>query len=269
MHEALILSAHKWQFTARFRRHAFGWRSEMPIQRIKETIAEIKQVARKEPVVAAEGAITLLEKLTSAFAGAGDGLGLRGGYSSPSIVNERCEPTSLRQRDTANPGERSYPIYIGGGLLGRADLLAPHIPGRQVMVVSNETVAPLYLDKIRAALRDFQCDGVILPDGEQHKTLEVMNRIFDALLAGRHDRGTTLVALGGGVIGDITGFAAACYQRGAYLTDSPNPLFDSRGFAVRRGRDAACSTHRMKRAGGDGADGFSLNAARFSLVPTR
>ena len=67
MHEALILSAHKWQFTARFRRHAFGWRSDMPIQRIKEAIAELKQVARKEPVVAAEGAVTLLEKLSPAL----------------------------------------------------------------------------------------------------------------------------------------------------------------------------------------------------------
>ena len=97
-------------------------------------------------------------------------------------------------------GERSYPIYIGAGLLGRDDLLAPHVPGRQVMVVSNETVAPLYLDKVRAALRGFQCDAVILPDGEQYKTLEIMNRVFDALLAQRHDRATTLVALGGGVI---------------------------------------------------------------------
>ena len=121
-------------------------------------------------------------------------------------------------------GERSYPIYIGGGLLGRADLLAPHVPGRQVMVVSNETVAPLYLDKVRAALQGFQCDAVILPDGEQYKTLEIMNRVFDALLTNRHDRGTTLVALGGGVIGDITGFAAACYQRGVHYVQIPTTL---------------------------------------------
>ncbi len=121
-------------------------------------------------------------------------------------------------------GDRSYSIHIGGGLLGRADLLAPHIHGKQVMVVSNETVAPLYLDKTLAGLRGYQTDAVILPDGEIYKTLTVLNQIFDALLSGHFNRQTTLVALGGGVVGDMTGFAAACYQRGVPFIQIPTTL---------------------------------------------
>lgn len=120
--------------------------------------------------------------------------------------------------------DRSYPIYIGSGLLGRPEFLAPHIGGRQVMIVSNETVAPLYLDKVRAALSGFQHEAVILPDGEQYKTLETLNQVFDALLARRFNRKCTLVALGGGVVGDITGFAAACYQRGVAFIQIPTTL---------------------------------------------
>jgi len=121
-------------------------------------------------------------------------------------------------------GDRSYPIHIGSGLLGRADLLTPHIHGKQVMVVSNETVAPLYLDKTLAGLRGYQTDAVILPDGEIYKTLTVLNQIFDALLSGHFNRQTTLVALGGGVVGDMTGFAAACYQRGVPFIQIPTTL---------------------------------------------
>jgi len=121
-------------------------------------------------------------------------------------------------------GARSYPIYIGRGLLGRPELLLPHIPGQRVMVVSNETIAPLYMDRLLQGLEGRRCDRVILPDGEQYKTLEVMNRIFDALLEGRHDRGTTVLALGGGVVGDIAGFAAACYQRGVAFVQVPTTL---------------------------------------------
>ncbi len=123
---------------------------------------------------------------------------------------------------------RSYPIYIGSGVLGQADLFARHIAGKQVLVVTNDTVAPLYLEKTLAALRSThharRCDTVILPDGEQHKTLEVLNRIFDALLSKQFDRSVTLVALGGGVIGDMTGFAAACYQRGVDFIQIPTTL---------------------------------------------
>ncbi len=121
-------------------------------------------------------------------------------------------------------GPRSYPIHIGSGLLGRADLLKPCITGKQVMVVTNETVAPLYLNKVLATLSGYQCESVILPDGEQYKTLEVLNRIFDALLRKHLDRRVTLVALGGGVIGDMTGFAAACYQRGVNFIQIPTTL---------------------------------------------
>jgi 3-dehydroquinate synthase len=121
-------------------------------------------------------------------------------------------------------GERSYPIHIGTGLLGRPELLAPHIRGRQVLVVSNETVAPLYLDSLRRALHGYQAAEVVLPDGEAFKTLEVANRIFTTLLEHRFNRGCTLVALGGGVVGDLAGFAAACYQRGVAFLQVPTTL---------------------------------------------
>jgi 3-dehydroquinate synthase len=121
-------------------------------------------------------------------------------------------------------GERSYPIYIGAGLLGQAELLKKHIAGNRVAIVTNETVAPLYLARVRAHVSALQPVEVILPDGEQYKTLEILNRIFDALLAARCDRRTTLVALGGGVIGDMAGFAAASYQRGVPFIQVPTTL---------------------------------------------
>ena len=119
--------------------------------------------------------------------------------------------------------ERSYPIYIDRGLLGQ-DLIRGHVRGNQVMVVTNETIAPLYLDAVTRGLGDLQCDTLILPDGEQHKTLATLERIFDALMAHRHSRTTTLVALGGGVIGDMVGFAAACYQRCVDFIQVPTTL---------------------------------------------
>ena len=121
-------------------------------------------------------------------------------------------------------GERSYPIYIGNGLLHQAGLLKKHITGSRVAIVTNETVAPLYLAWVREQLRELQPLEVILPDGEQYKTLEVLNRIFDALLAARCDRRTTIIALGGGVIGDMAGFAAASYQRGIPFLQVPTTL---------------------------------------------
>jgi 3-dehydroquinate synthase len=121
-------------------------------------------------------------------------------------------------------GERSYPIYIGADLLRQPELLTRHIAARRVVLVSNETVAPLYLEKVRRGLEAFNPLDVILPDGEQYKTLEVLNRIFDALLAARCDRTTTILALGGGVIGDMAGFAAACYQRGVPFIQAPTTL---------------------------------------------
>ena len=121
-------------------------------------------------------------------------------------------------------GDRRYPIYIGPGLLGRPELLCPHIPGRQVLVVSNTTVAPLYLERTCAALTGLRHEAVILPDGEQYKTLAVLDEVFTALLRHRFDRNCTIVALGGGVVGDMAGFAAACYQRGVHFIQIPTTL---------------------------------------------
>jgi 3-dehydroquinate synthase len=121
-------------------------------------------------------------------------------------------------------GARSYPIYIGSGLLGQASLIAPHVAGRQVLVVTNEMVAPLYLERTLTALQGFQTDALVLPDGEAYKNLDTLNLIFDRLLQKRFDRRCTLVALGGGVVGDITGFAAASYQRGVAFIQVPTTL---------------------------------------------
>jgi 3-dehydroquinate synthase len=121
-------------------------------------------------------------------------------------------------------GERRYPIHIGPGLLGQPELLRPHIPGRQVLVVSNTTVAPLYLERTRAMLTGLRCEAAILPDGERYKTLDTLDRVFTALLDHRFDRHCTLIALGGGVIGDLAGFAAACYQRGVHFIQIPTTL---------------------------------------------
>jgi len=121
-------------------------------------------------------------------------------------------------------GERSYPIYIGRDLLGNPELLCGHIVASQVMIVTNETVAPLYLDQVKQSLSRFRVAEVVLPDGECFKNLEVWNRIFDALLQQRFNRRCTIVALGGGVIGDMGGFAAACYQRGVAFVQVPSTL---------------------------------------------
>ncbi|RKR04396.1 3-dehydroquinate synthase [Kushneria sinocarnis] len=120
--------------------------------------------------------------------------------------------------------ERQYPIHIGPGLLERGELLTPHIAGRQVMIVTNETVAPRYLERLKAGLADYTVAEVILPDGEATKTLASVERIWDALLAHGFNRRCTLIALGGGVIGDMTGYAAACYQRGVAFIQVPTTL---------------------------------------------
>ncbi len=117
-----------------------------------------------------------------------------------------------------------YPIYIGTGLIDDQSYLKRHIKSKQVMIVSNETIAPIYLATICEQLNDYACDSVILPDGEQYKTLETMSTIINALAEGGHHRDTTLIALGGGVIGDMAGFAAACYQRGVAIIQIPTSL---------------------------------------------
>jgi 3-dehydroquinate synthase len=122
-------------------------------------------------------------------------------------------------------GERSYPIYIGEGLLAQAALLAQHIQGPSVCIVTNTTVSPLYLEQVRDALSsDFECASVVLPDGEQYKNLDVLNQVFVQLLTSRFSREVTLIALGGGVVGDMAGFAAACYQRGVPFIQMPTTL---------------------------------------------
>ncbi|WP_455376164.1 3-dehydroquinate synthase [Kaarinaea lacus] len=121
-------------------------------------------------------------------------------------------------------GDRSYPIYIGNNLLSDRDLILKHIPSSQLLVVTNETVAPLYLNRVLQSLQGAKVESIILPDGEQYKTLETINLIYDALLTKRFDRYCTLVALGGGVIGDMTGFAAATYQRGVNFVQIPTTL---------------------------------------------
>ena len=129
----------------------------------------------------------------------------------------------MRSLEVSLPGHR-YPIHIGPGLLGEKALLAPHITGRQVMVITNTVVAPLYLEQVTGTLRDFQVHSHTLPDGEVHKNLATLESIFDAMLSVPCDRSTTVIALGGGVVGDIAGFAAACYQRGVTLIQLPTTL---------------------------------------------
>jgi 3-dehydroquinate synthase len=121
-------------------------------------------------------------------------------------------------------GERTYPIYIGAGLLADKSLLKRHVRADAVMMVSNETVAPRYAPLLTSALEGLRVDSVTLADGEKYKTLESLNQVYTALLAQRHDRSTTLIALGGGVIGDVTGFAAASYQRGVDFLQAPTTL---------------------------------------------
>ena len=127
---------------------------------------------------------------------------------------------------TVDLGERSYPIHIGAGLLNQAELILPHLAQKRVMVVTNTTVAPLYLARLTATLDagGVAATQVILPDGEAYKNWETLNLIFDALLTRRAERKTTLIALGGGVIGDMTGFAAASYQRGVPFIQIPTTL---------------------------------------------
>jgi 3-dehydroquinate synthase len=127
---------------------------------------------------------------------------------------------------TVGLSERSYPIHIGTGLLANAELLAAHLPARRVAIVTNTTVAPLYLEKLQQTLREIgvQSVEIILPDGEVYKTADTLNKIYDALLTHRCERSTPLIALGGGVIGDMTGYAAATYLRGVPFIQIPTTL---------------------------------------------
>ena len=123
-----------------------------------------------------------------------------------------------------NLGDQSYPILIGSNLLGDSSLINPYLGKGKLVVVTNEVVAPLYLEAVKSMLGGRCAGEIILPDGEQHKNLEVISEIYDYLLRNKFDRHTTLLALGGGVIGDITGFAAATYQRGIGYIQIPTTL---------------------------------------------
>src|SRR5574340_704353 len=132
----------------------------------------------------------------------------------------------MMQTLTVGLGERSYPIHIGSGLLDRADLMQSALPRKRVAVVSNTTVAPLYLEKLQQTLQEIGVSSVpiILPDGEEYKNSATLNLIYDALLTNRCERTTPLIALGGGVIGDMTGYAAATYLRGVPFIQIPTTL---------------------------------------------
>ncbi|HQR50897.1 MAG TPA: 3-dehydroquinate synthase [Methylophilaceae bacterium] len=127
---------------------------------------------------------------------------------------------------TVDLGERSYPIHIGQHLLTRAELILPHLKRKQAAIITNTTVAPLYLEQLAAPLitQGVAVLPIILPDGEQYKNAETLNTVYDALLANRCERSTTLIALGGGVIGDLTGYAAATYLRGVPFIQIPTTL---------------------------------------------
>jgi 3-dehydroquinate synthase len=134
----------------------------------------------------------------------------------------RAPPTT--ERIDIALGARSYPILIGPDLLGDAPLWRDHVAARDVLVVTNETVAPFYLARLQTALADRRSAAITLPDGEAHKTLDTMARILDALVENRMNRDAAILALGGGVIGDMAGFAAACYQRGIDYVQVPTTL---------------------------------------------
>lgn len=121
-------------------------------------------------------------------------------------------------------GARSYPIYIGQGLLGDRDLMNDAVKQRDVFVVTNDRVGPLYLQRLVESLAGKRVESIQLPDGEAHKTLSTVSAIFDALVAARMNRDAVIVALGGGVVGDMAGFAAACYQRGIDYVQAPTTL---------------------------------------------
>ena len=125
---------------------------------------------------------------------------------------------------TVELGERSYPIHIEAGLLKQPGLFVPYIKGPLAVIVTNETVAPLYLDTVKAACGSKQIETIVLPDGEQYKNLEQFEVVMTRLLELNAARDTTLIALGGGVIGDLCGFVAATYQRGVPFIQVPTTL---------------------------------------------
>ncbi|OAY57572.1 3-dehydroquinate synthase, chloroplastic [Manihot esculenta] len=150
--------------------------------------------------------------------------------SSPQVMDQSVGEASSKAPTIVEVdlGNRSYPIYIGSGLLDQPELLQRHVHGKRVLVVTNNTVAPLYLDKVVDALTrgnpNVSVDSVILPDGEKYKNMETLMKVFDKAIESRLDRRCTFVALGGGVIGDMCGFAAAAFLRGVNFIQIPTTV---------------------------------------------
>ena len=139
------------------------------------------------------------------------------------------DTTSLNVESlTVSLGERSYPIFVGDvGFSDPAKLaegLAPYLKGNQVAIITNETIAPLYLQQVQSALGNRQVDVFQMPDGESYKSLDTYTQVMDFLLEKKHNRSTCLIALGGGVVGDLCGFVAATFQRGVDFIQIPTTL---------------------------------------------
>lgn len=136
------------------------------------------------------------------------------------------------QQLTIDLGARSYPILIGSGLLAQHELFEQQLPARAALIVTNGTVAGLHLDTLLRGLQNFKLSVLKLPDGERYKTLDTLSTVLDALIEARLHRDGAVIALGGGVIGDIAGFAAACYQRGISYLQAPTTLLAQVDSAV-------------------------------------
>ena len=145
-------------------------------------------------------------------------------------------------------GDRSYPIHVGPGILGDATLIPADLAGRDVLVVTNTTVGPLYLDRLAGALSGRRVESLVLPDGEQFKTLASFAAIIDRLAELGYHRDAVVMALGGGVIGDLAGFAAACYQRGvAFIQATDDAAGASRCGGGRQDRGESCCRQEPDR----------------------
>ncbi len=169
-------------------------------------------------------------------------------------------------------GERGYQIKIAPGLLENSAELLPWIAGEQVFIVTNEIVAPLYLEKVRRMLQGKIIEQIILADGEQSKSLQTAEQIFDRMLEVALDRSVTVIALGGGVIGDMAGFVAACYQRGVPFIQIPTTLLAQVDSAVGgktavnhvRGKNMIGAFYQPQRVIADTATLATLDARQFS-----
>lgn len=154
----------------------------------------------------------------------------------------------IYQKIPLNFTHSSYLIYIGHEIFSNADILSSHIHGHQVLIVTQENIAKHYLLSLQNYLQAYQCDVVFIPQGEENKNLQEWQKIFDVLLKKKHERSTTLIALGGGMIGDMTGFAAACYQRGVNYIQIPTSLMAQVDSAI-GGKTAVNHVHGKNMLG--------------------